>query len=299
MDIFKKGRSITSINFYRWKKDLRILFILIITVSLIHYYFRGIVTFAIENDKTLTFCMLPALFMVSSVSLRTPKVVFHLGLILLLCDAPFFHPITPYAIMRSKRKGWWLGELRYIICVAFFYMGFLTIISFLHTLPVVTFENEWGTAIDTLMFGSEGFTRDEILASLDQTWMILYDPVSAWYFYPFACQVYTFITGFADFVILGLVIYCVSLVCKNGMWGVGMASMLVLLEPVLFVLDKATLQLMRFCPISWSTVARLNLVEETEQYLSIPYVTVMYIVLIVALILMSWLLSRKATIELR
>ena len=45
--------------------------------------------------------------------------LFTLGIVLLLCDAPFIEEDQPYIILRSGRKLWTLGQMLYM-CIATF-----------------------------------------------------------------------------------------------------------------------------------------------------------------------------------
>lgn len=297
MGVFKSAVKIASINFYRWKRDLRIWFILLFTVLLIDYYLRGIVRYGLESGRTVTICMLPSLFISTIISVNAPKMIFHIGMLLILCDAPFFHPVTPYAVLRSRRTSWWMGECLYIIAAAFFYMLLITLVSSLYVLPVAAFENDWGSLLNSLVFGTEEQTALEVNLSID--YAMAYQPEAVRYLYPFASQLYTFMTGWASFTFLGLLAYVVSLVKKNTALGIGVASVFVFLDPVLTWMMKGRYGwLQAFSLVCWNTVENLNITGR-YRFISVPFVAVMYPLLIVILLAVSWRMSKKAVIELK
>ena len=79
---------------------------------------------------------------------------FHIGLILLLCDAPFYYPITPYAIMRSKRSGWCIGTCLYIAAVSLVYIAFITVCAALVAVPILSLSDSWDGAAADLVYGT-------------------------------------------------------------------------------------------------------------------------------------------------
>lgn len=297
MDLFKSAKAMAAINFHRWKSDLRIWFILFFTVLMVDRYLRGLLQYGLESGNQVTFCMLPFLYISTNVSINAPKMVFHICMLLLLCDAPFFHPITPYAILRSRRNSWWVGECMYIIGTAFIYMLFLTLVSSAYVLPIVTFEDDWGEAAYALIFGDGVQSAEEIVMAFKHP--VPYPSNAITYLYPFACQFYTFLTGWATFIVLGLLLYLVSLIKKNVVWGLGAAGLLVFLEPTLnnFARNKRY-EWQAFSPVCWNTIDYLDVLSP-YYFISIPFVAVMYPLLIILLLILIWRLSQKTNIELR
>lgn len=297
MVLFRSAGAVASINLHRWIRDIRIWLILFVTVLCVDRYLRDLVQYGLSTDQTVTFCMLPFLFFATGVTVNAPKMIFHIGMLLLLCDAPFFHPSTPYMVLRSKRNGWWVGECLYIMETALFYMGFLSIVSSLYVLPIATLKNDWGSAAYALVYGSETQTALEIWDSFQYPVPVPRNAVV--YLYPFACQLYTFLTGWATFSFLGLLMYAVSLASKKVVWGMVVSGIFILLDPILVRLARGfKYWLQAFSPVCWSTIDCLN---ELSQYyfISIPFVSVMYPVLIAVLLICIWRLSQNAVIELR
>ncbi|MGN0298816.1 MAG: hypothetical protein ACI4C1_06525 [Lachnospiraceae bacterium] len=297
MDGFKRMLQVVRINFCGWKRDFRIWFILAFTAVLIIEYLKGFVIYGMENGKTLTFCMLPFLYMSSNISVRAPKMLWHIGFLLLICDAPFLHQNAPYMVLRSRRTSWWMGECLYIVLVALFYMTFITLVSSAVTLPVICLENDWGEAITDFMYGT---SETSVLELFDT-----YELGMAWpelvikFLYPFASQLYTFLTGWGTFVILGWLVYALSLTRKTNVVGLLTAGVFIFLDPILVY--GATFRhywLQAFSPICWTSVDSLNILYR-EYFLSIPFVMIMYPLVLSILLVIISRLSRKSIIEVR
>ena len=109
MAIFRSLFSYFQMNFGRWKRDYRVWIIMVFTALLVFDYLHGYTSYALAEGKSVTFCLLPILHIRSTISLYSPKVVFYILFILLICDAPFLYNITPYAVLRSGRKKWWIA----------------------------------------------------------------------------------------------------------------------------------------------------------------------------------------------
>lgn len=297
MEIFRGIIAVSYCNISRWKKDYRVWLILIFTALLIVEYLKGYTIYGIAEGKKMTFCMLPILFQTCDISLRAPKVLWHIGYILLLCDAPFLNSNALYVIMRSGRKKWWIGECLYIFEIAFLYMGFITIVSSALAIPVISFENDWGDVLVDFINGTDTKTVEELLYSYH---LGLGEPERAIsMLYPFACEAYTFFTGIASFSILGLLLYLVNLVQKNIVWGIGTACMIVFLDPILTYLAKpANYWLQAFSPVCWTSVECINLLG-TRFFISIPFVTAASLIVISVLLIFIALFSKKMIIETR
>lgn len=294
---FKSVTAVVSINFHRWKRDYRIWLIFAFTAVLIIEYLRGYTGYGMAEGKKVTFCLLPLLYIPTEVAVRAPKMLFHVGFLLLLCDSPFLHPTAPYMILRSGKKKWWMGECLYIISVAFFYMSFIALVSTLVSLPAVTWENDWGQAVTDFVFGSREMSTDEIL---ERHFLSIPTPENTVKFlYPFASEGYTFLTGWGTFTILGLLLYLISILQKNVLVGMGVAGVLIFLDPVLTFLGYPNKYWMQaFSPVCWTSVESLN-VSSSKYFISVPFVLIMYpLLILVLLILIGWR-SRKVMIEVR
>ena len=150
MGLFKRSMAVTSINFNCWRQDFRVKFILLFTALIVFNTLKPVLQYGLDNGAVSTPLLLPLLFGSTEISIGTPKMYFHIGLILLLCDAPFYYPITPYAIMRSKRSGWCIGTCLYIAAVSLVYIAFITVCAALVAVPILSLSDSWDGAAGIL-----------------------------------------------------------------------------------------------------------------------------------------------------
>ena len=52
------------------------------------------------------------------------------------------------------------------------------------------------------------------------------------YLYPSGATLYTFLTAWASFTLLGMILYLVSLISKNILWGLAVSGIIVFLDPL-------------------------------------------------------------------
>ena len=154
MGLFKRSIAVTSINFNCWRQDFRVKFILLFTALIVFNTLKPVLQYGLDNGAVSTPLLLPLLFGSTEISIGTPKICFHVGLILLLCDAPFYYPITPYAIMRSKRSGWCIGTCMYIAVVSLVYIAFITICAALVAVPILSLRDSWDGSAADLIYGT-------------------------------------------------------------------------------------------------------------------------------------------------
>lgn len=301
MDLFRSAFSVASVNFHRWKHDLRIWVTLLFITMITARYINPLIQYGLDTGSHSTPYLLSMLFHGTTMSIGSAKIIFYIGLLTILCDAPFFHPISPYMILRSRRNAWWLGECIYIIITAFLYMLFITIVSSILVLPIVTLENDWGSAIYAYTFGTT--TQDVGEIYINYGYMPISDSIVQ-YVYPTGAQLYTFLTGWASFVFLGLLMYLISLFQKNVFWSIGVASFFILLEPILndiasmSKLTTSTYWIQAFSPVCWSSAEYINLLDR-NYWISFPFVSIMYPLLIILLMIAIKICSKKTIIELR
>ena len=295
MEAFKGAAAFSVLNFGRWKRDFRVWIILLSAALLAADYLNGYTAYAVAEGKELTFCLLPLLHYPSWVSIGAPKVLFCTLFILLVCDAPFIYRITPYAVMRSGRRLWWIGECAYIAMAALFFTLFLALCCFLVALPAVSFENAWGSGLTDYIFGTSSMSFVEIMKKYPA--VIPLPKGTIRYLNPMECQAYTFFAGWAAMTFLGLVAYLVNLLARGRYWGVMAASFFVLLDPIMTECVTFTdFWSPLFSPICWTSIELLDYVNDMSR-LNIPLVCVLYGVLLVALVAAIGLASKKIVIE--
>ena len=277
MGLFKRSIAVTSINFNCWRQDFRVKFILLFTALIVFNTLKPVLQYGLDNGAVSTPLLLPLLFGSTEISIGTPKICFHVGLILLLCDAPFYYPITPYAIMRSKRSGWCIGTCLYIAVVSLVYIAFITICAALVAFNSF-FEDGWDGSAADLIYGTSQMSA----ASLAQLYPTIIPIAVVKYLYPSGATLYTFLTAWASFTLLGMILYLVSLISKNILWGLAATGIIFFLDPILtwFTFPK-NFGCNIFSPVCWTSVESLDSVQ-AHRALTIPAISALYAILLLA-----------------
>lgn len=284
MDCFKRAFIMAKGNMIRWKKDVRIYMIVAIESVLIIRYFATATVYGVQNGLKITPCILPLLFVSDAKSIA--KILVYLGAVLLFCNAPFMEEDTPYFIVRSKRKAWWTGECMYIWMASFVYLVFIMIFPLLVLLPVVSFDQLWGSLL--VDFINNGNKID--LISLPENLIKI--------IYPSVAQGLTFLAAWISFVFLGHIIYTINLICNRNIPGIIVAVFFVVLDAVVnwIGFGSANEWIYWFSPVNWSTMSIWN-IPDGLQIIPMWYAFVMPTVLILILTIIIGIVSRKKQID--
>ena len=136
--------------------------------------------------------------------LEQPKIYFHIGLILLLCDAPILlSNYTNMQFMRSKRSGWCIGTCLYIAAVSLVYIAFITVCAALVAVPILSLRDSWDGAAADLVYGTSQMSKEQ----LAQLYPTIIPIAVVKYLYPSGATLYTFMTAWASFTLLGMILY--------------------------------------------------------------------------------------------
>lgn len=261
-----------KINLLRMHHDIRVRFVLFVTAMLIIHYLKPYIAYAAAADTDCTLCMLPLLFQRATISVGAPKTMLHIGLLLLLCDAPFSNSMTPYILLRSGRSCWWKSGCLTVIIISFCYMLFITLISSLVMLPAANWNDSWGQV----------FTDFKQKSELTQAFphiQISYDVVK--YLYPSGTQIYVFIAGWCSFTLLGLIMYLVSMLFDNAAYGFAAAGFVIMIDPVInWVEYPYRYWLDAFSPVGWCSPDQFRFMN-IRYFLSVPFVAVSFTILII------------------
>lgn len=280
MELYKRAAAVAGINFRRWIRDSRVRLIFIFIGCLIIYYMKPYTEYGLSAGRNCSGWLLPILFSSSTVSIDSSKMYIYLGMLLLLCDAPFFSPSTPSIILRSRRDAWWVGECLYIMLASLVYTLFVSIMCMISVLPVAAFGNEWGGVMQDLIFGSQTRTAGELMAE----WGLQYAPRDVIrYLYPQGAELYTFLTAWGSFSFLGLLMYLGSLYFGHVLFGMCFSGLFIFLNPVLVFMAGDCkgwdYWLEALSPVCWTSIERLHITDQNF-FIRIPFVAVMYPVLI-------------------
>lgn len=70
-----------------------------------------------------------------------------LGLVILLCDAPFWQDGTKYLLLRGTKKAYLIGQVFYISCTSFIYFLWIELCMIITACPNITLVNEWSKPV--------------------------------------------------------------------------------------------------------------------------------------------------------
>jgi len=293
----RSAAAIAVINFRHWLKDIRVRFLFLFIAYMLFDFLRPFAEYGLASETKCTPWLFPYLFHSSNVSIGLMKTLLHAGMLLLLCDAPFFYPATPYMVLRSKRSGWWIGESLYIILAAFTYTLFIQVMCIVMVFPVMTIGEEWGDVLIHMMYGSEQQTAVEIT--------LLYEHYSlpsfaVRYLYPGGAALYSFLTVWGTCTFLGLLMYLVSLIKRNVVWGIMFAGIFVFLDPLIIRIGLEQSWQAILSPVTWTDIEKLHIgMLNRKMFMTIPIAAGMLIGMITVLLIAIWRVSRNAVIELK
>lgn len=250
--------------------------------------------YGLDTGEKAPVFMLSMLFNSPSISIKAPKILFHTGLLCLLCDAPFFSSSKPYLILRSKRAAWCTGECLYVICVAFLYISFITVVSSLLVIPVCTFRDSFSGIMTDMELGTGALSVAEISVRYPH---VPFPNLVIQYLYPSGAQLYTFLSVWMSFSILGLLMYLVSLLKKSAVFGLACAGVFVFLDPILvWAAWPKKYWLLAFSPVCWTSIGQLDILG-TNHFISIPFVAVTGAILLILLYFLIFQAAKKVPLD--
>ncbi|MBQ7432882.1 MAG: hypothetical protein IJV50_05405 [Lachnospiraceae bacterium] len=266
MGTFKAAWVIARENLAEWRKNDRILVLLVLSALLICVYIGKLPVYAVVHHQKNTLFLLPLLFADAMNANGLLKVLLFFGTIFLFCNAPFLDEHKYFLILRSHRSGWWLGEVLYVIAGSFCYMLELFVISTLIALPCASIGQGWGESIMTA-FDSPPDVYLQIVTGISLPPVLLLNTT------PETAIWYTFLVSWLVMVLLGLLIYCINLYSGKSWPGVAVAVFLVLLDPVLrYTQTSYNMFDLLLSPVSWSSI------ENVQKYSGVGMLTIPYIV---------------------
>lgn len=294
MDYCRSVLAVAGANFRRLKRDARVWFIFVFTALLIHYYLRPVINYGIDTGTKAPIYIMELLFCSATISVKAPKILFYIGMLCLLCDAPFFYPLKPYIIMRSKRTAWCVGECIYIVGMALLYTTFILIVSSLMILPIGTMRDSFSGALTDMVLGTGKMSLGEI-ANIYPSAQFSSEMIR--YLYPSGAMMYTFVSVWVSFSILGLFMYWVSLIRRNVVCGMAIAGALVFLDPILvWAAWPNNYWILAFSPVSWTSVEQLNIMA-ANHFISIPFVIAADALLVIFLFILIFHTAKRISLN--
>lgn len=278
MKLFNVASYVCLQNFRKWLVDYRVWIIAILLFMFTQIFTKEIIEFSKAINIEVTPWIFPFLF-----TQKFVKLLFFFPLILLFCDAPFIDDNQAYVIARSGRIPWSLGQIAYIIIASGIYFLFLLFLTIIINISHIQFTSSWGKVLGTLantnassVIGLKTFVSRNIL----------------YYFTPLQAMWFTFFLSWLVGVVLGLVIYVINSLSNTRMWGVLIASFLLVLDAAVTGYSS----IYQFSPVSWSNLDRID-INGTTQMPSISYIYIGLAILIIGLIISAITVNRKQSIH--
>lgn len=255
----RKRLSITGFLLRNWRTDWRVIFVFALEGFQVFRYIWGLTRFGMDFQLTCTPYMLSFMFSDATMANGLLKVQVYFGLVILLCNAPFWNEETQYLMIRSGRKAWWHGVCLYIVTASFLYLVFLSLASTAAILPIATWKPTWGTVIDGVLK-----TDMQTLSSYQTELVFPTELVNV--IYPWAAQLVTFLIAWLSFCLIGLIICLINELSGALMLGCGAAAFFILLDPVVNWLAwiRSRYWWYYLSPVSWSSLQHWDIVGVSQ-----------------------------------
>lgn len=292
MEGYRAAYVIMRQNLAEWRRNDRVLVVLGLAFLLLYIYMGGLPVYALEHGQKNSPFILALAFVGGENANGSLKVLLLFGVVVLFCNAPFLDEQKLFLILRSRRKGWWTGEILYIIIGTAVYMSYLFLILCGIVLPCAGMQVGWGDSIMTAMAGSyEAYSTMFSGIRMPVDLLLRASPESS--------ALYVFLVGWMVMCILGLLIYCVNLYTGKAWTGVALAAFVVVLDPVLLYTQNTynTYRLL-LSPASWISMENLKQYSG-HGYLTVPYVAAAGIGTILVLVHLIHMKSRRMDILFR
>ncbi len=268
MKWLKTVGTIAGLNFRKWKSDCRVWVAFLLVLILIHSTTKQLGDITAQTGVKCSPWIFPFLYMS-----YYNKMLFFFPLILIFSNAPFVDTNQFYVLYRSGRRKWCIGQLLYIIGTSILYFAFVMLFSIVLNLGRIEFTAEWGKMLTTLAKTNLG-QRYRLGFQSQLTVITYFTPASAMWF--------TFLHSVISGAILGFVIFLFNMKVRGG--GTLLASLLLVLSAQAAKWTK----LLKFSPISWSTMNTIHL-KPKDGLPAYGYVVAVYAGLAVVLLtLLLW-----------
>lgn len=265
----------------QWRNDYRVWALASVLLVLLVKQTLGFTIYGVQYGTKTTPWFLSLLFADATVSNGLTKVLLYLGVIVLFCNAPFINQLTPYLILRGKKKAWAMGEMVYIFLASAIYLLFLLGVTILVLLPSMSISQMWGSTIYDLY---NGIDLLDVVNFYGNGTCIPGDLIRK--IYPEAALSYTLLTAWLSFSSLGLLMFALNMCSRSHTLGIAVVAALVLLDPVIaWIASWGNMKqwLFKISPVNWTSVENLRIVSSMGS-LTVSYVIVAQITILVILI---------------
>ena len=247
-------------------------------------YDQPYLQFVKEKEYPISWCVFP--FYMTSYSILS---IFYFGIIYINSDVPFLQHVNMYQVIRVGRKRWAFGQVGGILLRSFFAVAFSAFAAILPFIGRLEFSGEWGKMIKTLSAqrGADNYGMD---AGQTLEFRFFYEILNE--FTPVQLMLITILLCTLICTFLGVLMLLISLSAGKI---AGVVSALVFVA-ALFVVENVNgpwkLRIAHFVPTYWAEVALLKTIANGR--FRLPPLWYMFTVLVLAILIMSVLIYRKA-----
>lgn len=274
---------ISKIHIFNWMKDYRVWSIFIIVGILIHSNLNEVVLFAKKVSYPLTPWIYPFIM-----STRIVRMVIWLGFVLLQCDISDRNVNTPYLIIRVGKLRYHIGKIIYLFISTCIYHFYVAVIGIILNITHISFELDWGKVFGTL--ANDPFILDGTL----NTVIIKGGIVNK--FMPLHATGITFGLAILTGMFLGLIIYSINMILNSKICGILCGSLFILLDFLFQTVDYLREKGLLVSPVSWSDIQMIDFTGASYKP-SLFYILSMFGIIIIGLIILILITSKKSTIE--
>lgn len=145
MNSLRCSLNCASSRFRRWITDWRVYLFAVVVVTFAIYDYQDLVTFAARYDARIS-----AWSVAAYLSPSYMIILYSLLAALLFSDAPFYDESSQFAVIRTGRLNWILGQFIYIALASLLITVLIWLAAWVVLLPRISFANDWGAVIKTL-----------------------------------------------------------------------------------------------------------------------------------------------------
>lgn len=267
MKSIRQVLAISLQNIRKWSSDYRVLSIAVLAFIMVQIYVDDISRIAAGLGTEIPIWIFPFLY-----SQFYTKIIFTELVVLLFCNAPFIDSNHTFVYMRSGRKKWLCGQIFYIFTASAVYYIFLFSATILSTIFIGEIAPSRGKTLTTAANSNAAQFFGAPFVSISNIVTNCFTPQNAVWF--------TFPVSWLCGILLGLIIFLCNIITGTRFAGITITSMLVVLSALV---DNGFPGLLRYSPVSWNTVDKIDVGGLTYNP-PFAYCMTVYLVLISALV---------------
>lgn len=280
MNSIKCVFAIAIQNIRKWQTNYRVWIIGAVIVILIHSYWEDIDKISEYLGVTPSIWIFPFLYLQYYM-----KLIFTLPVVMLFCDAPFIDSNQLFVAVRAKRVKLLLGEILYIIMASGIYYLFILLVSLIIGVFKGNLGMEWGKVFHTIAETGVASFLECHFVEIPKNILNYFTPIQAVWF--------TFIMSWITGIMIGCIMFVLSLCTRTKYVGMIFSSILVLFSCFLVTYNEL---LIKYSPISWNTLNNIDVGRKTNNPSFEYCITVIFTVITICIFLIV-VIGRKSRIE--